>query len=124
MRSSCGIVSLYTWAVWRHVFGNFNDWVTKVEDPDPFAAALRTEVHRAELERLATPFAMRPSRAAPSPVPRQPVGLRTTDDADEGAAPRPSSPVPRPRVGVRITDAASFARASAAARDTFERMCT
>ena len=120
VRSSCGIVSLYTWSVWRHVFGNLHDWVPKVEDPDPLAAAMRDEVRRAELACLGLPWAMRPSRAAPSPVPRQPVCLRTTHDDDEGDG---LHLAPRPRASLDITSASSFARASAAARDTFERMC-
>ena len=55
VRSSCGIVSLYTWSVWRHVFGNLHDWVPKVEDPDPLAEAMRVEVRRAELACLGLP---------------------------------------------------------------------
>ncbi len=120
VRSSGDTVSLYTWTVWRHVFGNFNGWVAEVEDPDPLAAAMRYGVLRAELACLGMPSAMRPSRVAPSPVPRQPDGLHTTDDDDEGDG---LHLAPRPRASLDITSASSFARASAAARDTFERMC-
>ena len=121
VRSSCGIVSLYTWSVWRHVFGSVHDWVPKVEDPDPLAAAMRHEVHRAELACIGLPWAMRPSRAAPSPVPRQPGCWRTTHDDDEGDG---LYLAPRPRASLDITSASSFARASADARDGFERMFT
>ena len=97
VRSSCGIVSLYTWAVWRHVFATMypgeGDDSRRPGLPRP-SSPLRDEMRRAELRRIAAPVALRPTTAAPiegaAPieVARRIALLRRI----EGAAPRPSSP--------------------------------
>ena len=136
VRSSCGIVSLYTWAVWRHVFARmYPEPVAALPSPVPCPPVVGSAWLAAEnslpcpfhFDGLLTRRAPRPSprpsaapvevartiaqllSAAPRPsstVPRQPVGLRTTDAAAEGAAPRLSSPAP---VVGRISDATAAA---------------